>query len=177
MTNPIKPVRSRAMHLASRCLMTIMVLGAAAWANAAAATSTLQNITYKTLPGGRVELRMNFDSSQVPDPRVFTTDNPPRIAVDFPDTANDAARHQDIGIGTTTGVSAVSAGGRTRVVVELMQASTYKSHVEGNSLVMVVNNGGPSAASHYGSDYRSVQGAALGDEWPGHPQYRFPARE
>lgn len=129
------------MHLASRCLMTIMVLGAAAWANAAAATSTLQNITYKTLPGGRVELRMNFDSSQVPDPRVFTTDNPPRIAVDFPDTANDAARHQDIGVGTTTGVSAVSAGGRTRVVVELMQASTYKSHVEGNSLVMVVNNG------------------------------------
>ncbi len=129
------------MRLASRCLMTIMVLGVAAWANAAAATSTLQNITYKTLPGGRVELRMNFDSSQVPDPRVFTTDNPPRIAVDFPDTANDAARHQDIGVGTTTGVSAVSAGGRTRVVVELMQASTYKSHVEGNSLVMVVNNG------------------------------------
>ena len=129
------------MHLASRCLMTIMVLGVAAWANAATATSTLQNITYKTLPGGRVELRMNFDSSQVPEPRVFTTDNPPRIAVDFPDTANDAARHQDIGVGTTTGVSAVSAGGRTRVVVELMQASTYKSRVEGNSLVMVVNNG------------------------------------
>jgi type IV pilus assembly protein PilQ len=129
------------MHLASRCLMTIMVLGAAAWANAAAATTTLQNITYKTLPGGRVELRMNFDSSQVPEPRVFTTDNPPRIAVDFPDTANDAARHQDIGVGTTTGVSAVSAGGRTRVVIELMQASSYKSHIEGNSLVMVVNNG------------------------------------
>jgi type IV pilus assembly protein PilQ len=129
------------MHLASRCLMTIMVLGAAAWANAAAATSTLQNITYKTLPGGRVELRMNFDSSQVPEPRLFTTDNPPRIAVDFPDTANDAARHQDIGVGTTTGVSAVSAGGRTRVVIELMQASSYKSHVEGNSLVLVVNNG------------------------------------
>ncbi|RDS82550.1 type IV pilus secretin family protein [Dyella psychrodurans] len=129
------------MHLASRCLMAIMVLGAAAWANAAAATSTLQNITYKTLPGGRVELRMNFDSSQVPQPSIFTTDKPPRIAIDFPDTANDAARHQDIGTGTTSGVSAVSAGGRTRVVVELMQASSYKSHVEGNSLVMVVNNG------------------------------------
>ncbi|MBE1158937.1 type IV pilus secretin family protein [Dyella acidiphila] len=129
------------MHLASRCLMTMMVLGAAAWANAAAATSTLQNITYKNLPGGRVEVRMSFDSSQVPHPNIFTTDNPPRIAIDFPDTTNDAARHQDIGIGTTTGVSAVSAGGRTRVVVELMQASAYKSHVEGNSLVLDVNNG------------------------------------
>ncbi|HTV87307.1 MAG TPA: type IV pilus secretin PilQ [Dyella sp.] len=129
------------MHLASRCLIAIMVLGAAAWANAAAATSTLQNITYKTLPGGRVELRMNFDNSQVPQPTIFTTETPPRIAIDFPDTTNDASRHQDIGIGSTTGVSAVSAGGRTRVVVELVQASSYKSHVEGNSLVLVVNNG------------------------------------
>jgi type IV pilus assembly protein PilQ len=129
------------MHLASRCLIAIMVLGAAAWANAAAATSTLENITYKTLPGGRVELRMNFDNGQVPQPSIFTTEKPPRIAIDFPDTSNDASRHQDIGIGSTTGVSAVSAGGRTRVVVELMQASSYKSRVEGNSLVLVVNNG------------------------------------
>ena len=128
------------MHLASRCLMTVMVLGAAAWANAATATSTLQNIAYKTLPGGRVELRLSFDS-QVPQPNIFTTEKPPRIAIDFPDTSNDAARHQDIGVGTTTGVSAVAAGGRTRVVVELMQASSYKSSVEGNSLVLVVNNG------------------------------------
>ncbi|GLQ90512.1 type IV pilus secretin PilQ [Dyella flagellata] len=129
------------MHLASRCLMTVMVLGAAAWATSAAAATTLQNITYKPLSGGKVEVRMNFDSSQVPQPNIFTTETPPRIAIDFPDTTNDAARHQDIGVGTTTGVSAVAAGGRTRVVVELMQASSYKSRVEGNSLVLVVNNG------------------------------------
>jgi type IV pilus assembly protein PilQ len=129
------------MHLASRCLLTVMVLGAATWASAAAAASTLQNITYKTLPGGRVEVRMNFDSNQVPQPNIFTTETPPRIAIDFPDTSNDAARHQDIGVGTTTGVSAIAAGGRTRVVVELMQPSSYKSSVQGNSLVLVVNNG------------------------------------
>jgi len=128
------------MHLASRCLITIVALGSVVWATAAAA-STLQNISYKTLPGGRVELRMSFDSNQVPQPNIFTTETPPRIAIDFPDTTNDAARHQDIGVGTTTGVSAVAAGGRTRVVVELAQASTYKSSVEGNSLVLVVNNG------------------------------------
>lgn len=128
------------MYLARHCLIAVMVLGAAAWASVAAAANTLQDITYKTLPGGRVELRMNFDR-QAPQPSIFTTDNPPRIAIDFADTTNDAARHQDIGVGTTSGVSAVSAGGRTRVVVELLQASSYKSHVEGNSLVLLVNNG------------------------------------
>jgi type IV pilus assembly protein PilQ len=128
------------MHLASRCLTTVIMLGVATWVSAAAAT-TLQDITYKALPGGKVELHLNFDSSQVPEPRVFTTDNPPRIAIDLPDTVNNASRHQDIGVGTTSGVSAVSAAGRTRVVIELMQASTYKSRVEGNSLVLVVNNG------------------------------------
>jgi len=129
------------MRLASRCLMMGLLIGSAAWANAAAATATLKSISVDKLPGGRVELHMNFDNGPVPQPRIFTTDNPPRIAVDFADTVNNAARHIDIGEGSTSGVSAVSAGDRTRVVVELMRDSTYHSQVEGNSLVLTVNNG------------------------------------
>ncbi|MGC1548168.1 MAG: AMIN domain-containing protein, partial [Rhodanobacter sp.] len=129
------------MRLASRCLMIGLLIGSAAWANAAAATATLKSISVDKLPGGRVELHMNFDNGPVPQPRIFTTDNPPRIAVDFADTVNNASRHIDIGEGSTSGVSAVSAGDRTRVVVELMRDSTYHSVVEGNSLVLTVNNG------------------------------------
>src|SRR3546814_4259187 len=61
--------------------------------------------------------------------------------VDFADTDNAASRHLDIGKGSTSGVSAVSAGGRTRVVVELMRESSYRSRIDGNSLVLTVNNG------------------------------------
>jgi type IV pilus assembly protein PilQ len=35
----------------------------------------------------------------------------------------------------------VEAGGRTRVVIELMRASSYRSRVEGHSLVLTINNG------------------------------------
>jgi type IV pilus assembly protein PilQ len=77
----------------------------------------------------------------VPQPRIFTTDDPPRIAVDLPDTVNGAARHTDVGVGSTSGVTAVSAGGRTRVLVELMRSSTYLTKVEGDSLILTVNNG------------------------------------
>lgn len=142
MTNQIKTVRGRVMRQASRYVgLGLLTLGAA-WSNAAfAATSTLKDISYDTLPGGRVELHLNFAQGPVPEPKIFTTGNPPRIAVDFPDTDNAAARHLDIGKGATAGVSAVSAGGRTRVVVELVRDSTYRSRVEGNSLVLTVNNG------------------------------------
>ncbi len=142
MSNQIQSVRGRVMRHASRYLLLGLLILGATWASSAmAAASTLKNISYDALPGGSVELHMDFGAGPVPAPQIFTTGNPPRIAVDFPDTSNAAARHLDIGKGSTSGVSAVSAGGRTRVVVELMRESTYRSRVEGHSLVLTVNNG------------------------------------
>ncbi|KRE89837.1 fimbrial protein [Frateuria sp. Soil773] len=130
------------MRRASRCVLLGLLLAGAAWSGAAAAAgTTLKDISYDTLPGGQVELHLNFDKGPVPQPKIFTTGNPPRIAVDFADTDNAAARHLDIGKGSTAGVSAIAAGGRTRVVIELMRESSYRSRVDGNSLVLTVSNG------------------------------------
>ncbi|OOG59624.1 type IV pilus secretin PilQ [Rhodanobacter sp. C03] len=130
------------MRHASRYMLMGLVLAAATWASAAmAASATLKNVSYDALPGGAVQLHMDFGNGPVPQPKIFSTGNPPRIAIDFADTDNAAARHLDIGKGSTSGVSAVAAGGRTRVVVELMRESSYRSQVEGNSLVLTINNG------------------------------------
>ncbi|MEW5836289.1 MAG: type IV pilus secretin PilQ [Pseudomonadota bacterium] len=130
------------MRHASRHLVTFLFAVGFLWSQAAlAATTTLKDISYDMLPGGRVELHINFDQGQVPQPKIFTTDTPPRIAVDFADTANAAPRHMDVGKGALSGISAVSAGGRTRVVVELIRPSSYTTRVDGNSLVLTVNNG------------------------------------
>jgi type IV pilus assembly protein PilQ len=130
------------MRHASRYMLMGLLIASATWASAAmAASTTLKNISYDALPGGSVQLHMDFGGGPVPQPRIFTTGNPPRIAIDFPDTDNAAARHLDIGKGSTSGVSAVEAGGRTRVVIELMRESSYRSRVEGNSLVLTINNG------------------------------------
>jgi type IV pilus assembly protein PilQ len=142
MSNQIQSFRGRVMRHASRYMLMGLLIAGATWASAAmAATTTLKNISYDALPGGSVELHMDFGNGPVPQPKIFTTGNPPRIAVDFADTDNAAARHLDIGKGSTSGVSAVAAGGRTRVVIELMRESSYRSRVEGNSLVLTVNNG------------------------------------
>ncbi|MEP7184619.1 MAG: type IV pilus secretin PilQ [Rhodanobacter sp.] len=130
------------MRHASRYMLLGLLIAGTTWASAAmAATTTLKNISYDALPGGSVELHMDFGTGPVPQPKIFTTGTPPRIAVDFADTANAAPRHLDIGKGSTSGVSAISAGGRTRVVVELMRESSYRSRVDGNSLILTINNG------------------------------------
>lgn len=142
MTNPNQSFRGRVMRHASHYILMGLLLAGASWTSAAsAAGTTLKNISYETRPGGNVELKMDFGNGPVPQPKIFTTGNPPRIAVDFADTDNASARHITIGQGSTAGVSAVTAGGRTRVVVELMRESTYRSRVEGHSLLLTINNG------------------------------------
>ena len=142
MTNQIQSFRGRVMRHASRYILMGLLIAGATWASAAmAADTTLKNISYDALPGGSVELHMDFGNGPVPQPKIFTTGNPPRIAVDFAGTDNAAPRHLDIGKGSTSGVSAVAAGGRTRVVVELMRESSYRTRIEGHSLVLTVNNG------------------------------------
>ncbi|MEP6898853.1 MAG: type IV pilus secretin PilQ [Rhodanobacter sp.] len=130
------------MRHASRYILSGLLIAGVTWTSAAmAASTTLKNVSYEALPGGAVELHMDFGTGPVPQPKIFTTGNPPRIAIDFADTDNAAPRHLDVGKGSTSGVSSVEAGGRTRVVVELMRESTYRSRVQGNSLVLTVNNG------------------------------------
>jgi type IV pilus assembly protein PilQ len=114
---------------------------AGAFAGTAAAANALQNVTYDAQPGGRIELTLSF-SEKAPEPKVFTTSNPPRIALDLADTTNAfSTRHLDIGKGSTSGVSVVSAGGRTRVTIELFRDSAYRTRVDGKNLVVTVNNG------------------------------------
>jgi type IV pilus assembly protein PilQ len=111
------------------------------FAGSASAANALQNVSYDAQPGGRIELTLAF-SGAAPDPKVFTTNNPPRIAIDLPDTTNAfASRHIDIGKGSTAGVSVVAAGGRTRVTVELFRESAYRTRAEGKNLIVTVNNG------------------------------------
>jgi type IV pilus assembly protein PilQ len=147
MTTTSNHLPGHAMRRLRRWVLGLTFASVAAFAGTAAATSSLQNVTFEAQPGGKVELRMTFAQGTVPEPKVFTTSNPARIAVDFADTTNAfSTRHIDIGQGATSGVSIVGAGGRTRVVVELFRESAYRTRVEGNALILTVNNG-PSSAT------------------------------
>jgi type IV pilus assembly protein PilQ len=141
MTTKLNHLPGSARHRARRWILGTALAMAGAFAGTAAAQNTLQNVSYDAQPGGRIELRLAF-SEQAPTPKVFTTNNPPRIAIDLPGTTNAySTRHLDIGKGSTQGVSVISAAGKTRVTVELFRESAYRTRVEGKTLFVTVNNG------------------------------------
>ncbi|MBW8368029.1 MAG: AMIN domain-containing protein, partial [Arenimonas sp.] len=120
--------------------MGALVVGMTATLSASAA-NVLQDVRYASAPGGKVDITLQF-AEPVGDVQAFTTDTPPRIAVDLPGTTNGLSqRRVVIGSGATSAVSAVEAGGRTRVVVDLFRPAGYTTRSAGNLLVLTVDAG------------------------------------
>ena len=148
MITKLAPFPARLTQAASRTSKPRRACAAALWlcslvAGAAGAENVLEDITFNPGPNGRVDVVMRLAEPPV-DPKLFTTDSPPRIAVDFDNTRNAMAeRRLQVGTGSPSAVSAVEAAGRTRVVVELLKPSGYSTRVDGNSLVLTVSDGQP----------------------------------
>jgi len=113
---------------------------------AAHAQNVLQDIRFEPGANGAVDITLQL-AAGAPDAQVFTTDEPPRIAVDLPDTRSEAPRRVAIGTGAASAVSAVEAAGRTRVVVELFRPASYETRMEGNNFVISVAGGSGTIAA------------------------------
>jgi type IV pilus assembly protein PilQ len=152
-------------RLLRRCVPALM-LAATFASGAASAENVLEKIGYNTLPGGKVEVTLQL-SSPPNDPQIFTTDTPPRIALDLADTRSALSqRNVEINTGSTTSVSAVEAAGRTRVVVDLVRPSSYESKIDGRNLILTIGNGvtGSSTATAMVSNDPNKAVAARGVE-------------
>ncbi|NOZ37479.1 MAG: type IV pilus secretin PilQ [Gammaproteobacteria bacterium] len=118
-------------------LMSVSGLSQAA---SQAATNELNNITYNTLPGDKIQIRLSM-TKKVLEPASFTIDDPARIAFDFPSTSvNLPAKTTPIGVGVARSITAIQAGNRTRVVVNLSKLVGYNTAVEGNTVIITLND-------------------------------------
>lgn len=129
--------------------LTVAAIALLAFTVPAFAENILQQVRHESGAGGRVDIILQF-AEPVGDVQSFTTDSPPRIAFDLADTRNGLSeRRVVVGTGATSAVSAVEAGGRTRVVVDLFRPADYETRTEGNNLVISV--GGSQAGAAVGS--------------------------
>ena len=132
--------RGRLLH----GLLLSMIMLSAVWqtgAQAEDAVPQLEDVTFSTLAGNRVQVEFVM-SAPVHEPRSFTTDTPARIALDFPNTTSNLTKKtQAIGVGAVRGVAAVQGKDRTRVVVDLVKMVPYQTRIEGNRFYLTLEGG------------------------------------
>jgi len=127
-------------------LMSIQAVGLAA--------NSLKEISYASLPGDVVQIILSAEGN-VELPGSFTTDNPARIALDFVGMTNGLSdKTKAVGVGMVRSVTAVEAGNRTRVVVNLVEATPHDISVDVNQVTLLIKGGSSDSG---GSDAVAIQ--------------------
>lgn len=147
MNTLLKIAQKYSRHLCGIALFTGLVLPIGVSANPPPTANSIQNVETTTLPGGKVMVRVNLKQALTATPAGFTVANPPRIALDLPDTGNAIGRNTvQANLGPLTSVNVVQAGTRTRLVLNLNKTVEYDTKIEGNTLLIALGEVGAGAA-------------------------------
>ncbi|WP_428608853.1 type IV pilus secretin PilQ [Sedimenticola sp.] len=130
-----------------RLFVTVFLLFLCSIVPVSAAENVLKELSFSALPGDDVVITLRAEGP-IDKPQMFTTDNPARIALDFYGMSNGlASKTQAIGIGMARSVTAIEAGDRTRVVVNLVESTGHDIAVNGNQLEITIKGGAQVASS------------------------------
>lgn len=100
------------------------------------AQGSIESVT-GSMQGGNEVVRIDLSQALTALPTGFAIQSPARIALDFPGVANAMGRSTvEINQGNLKSVSVVQAGERTRVVLNLKQAASYRAEIQGKSLLV-----------------------------------------
>ncbi|MBY0455327.1 MAG: type IV pilus secretin PilQ [Burkholderiaceae bacterium] len=122
---------------ALRCVAGLA--GAALLSGVALAQVAIQSVT-GTLQGGTEVVRIDLSEALVAVPTGFTTQSPARIALDFLGVENALGRSLvEVNQGNLKSVNVVEASGRSRVVLNLKQATSYRAELQGKTLLVVLD--------------------------------------
>ncbi|WP_413785061.1 type IV pilus secretin PilQ [Marinobacter litoralis] len=124
--------------------VSVGIIAVGLWSSLASAV-TLQDVTFSSLPGERLEVTMEFDGTP-PEPTGYTIERPARITVDLKDTTSAINKRSiPLGSGNAQSVTVVETKDRTRLIFNLVELVPHETTRSNNSLVMTI--GGGAAAS------------------------------
>lgn len=121
---------------ARRFRAAVFLLAAFGPLAAAQAQNRIESVTGSLQAGSEV-LRVDFSEPLASVPDGFAIQSPARIALDFMRMGSSLGREAiEMNQGNLRSVNVVQAGERTRLVLNLKQATTYKTEVRGKSLLV-----------------------------------------
>lgn len=113
----------------------LLAFGAFAMAHA---QNAIEAVTSSTQSGAEV-IRIDLAQPLAAVPTGFAVQTPARIALDFPGVTNAIGRSAiEVNQGNLRSVNVVQAGERSRVVLNLKQATAYKTEIQGKSLLVIL---------------------------------------
>ncbi len=99
---------------------------------------TLQALDFAALSGDRLQLQLQM-SGPATAPKVFQTDKPARIALDFPGVKSALKKKlHPVNVGVASSIYTVEASGRLRVIINLLESVPYETRVEGNNVYVTL---------------------------------------
>ena len=102
-------------------------------------SNKIENIDFSALSGGRVSIRIQMKDALVNPPAGFTLNNPARIALDFPQTANGLAKSNIVSEqGALKSISLAQAKDRTRMVLNLSRNVSYNTVLNGKDVIITL---------------------------------------
>ncbi|OUM03155.1 type IV pilus secretin PilQ [Variovorax sp. JS1663] len=111
----------------------LLACGALAVAHA---QNAIESVTSSMQSGAEV-VRIDLTQPLAAPPTGFAIQAPARIALDFPGVTNAIGRSAiDVNQGNLRSINVVQAGERTRLVLNLKQATAYKAEIQGKSLLV-----------------------------------------
>ena len=113
-----------------------------------AQANSIDAVTVSKGSSGRTIVRFTLKAPLPNPPAGFAIANPPRIALDFPDTGNGLGRTaQEISDPALRSLNVVQAGNRTRIVFNLNKPQAFETQVEGNSVIVTLADQGAAATA------------------------------
>jgi len=118
----------------------ILALAAAPLAWAQGAANAVESINFSQIQGGKIIVKVGMRDALAATPQGFAVTNPPRIAIDLPNTVNALNRNQiEAGEGDLRSVSIVQTANRTRLVMNLTRNLTYTQALDGKQLIVTID--------------------------------------
>ena len=131
-------------------------------AMAAFAETAVTGVNHRVTSDGSIEITLQTTGDE-PEVSVFATETPARIVLDLSNT--DYGHTTDpvvVGAGPVQRYSAVGAGGRTRLVVELSHPSAYDYSSTAGEVILTVVGGAASASAAGAASVAAAQTTSRG---------------
>jgi len=125
-----------------RSLCTYMILGLFLFisqiASVGASDLAISGIDITALAGDKLQIQLEMNGAAV-EPKVFHTDNPARIALDFSGVKNALDKKMfPVNQGAASSIYVAEAPDRVRVVVNLIESTPFETKVIGNKVLLTL---------------------------------------